>query len=326
MPKTKTKTEKSDSIKHSIPVPSAKEPAVLNMDDIINQFRGGVPATSTKASAKDRPTIDLDDKTQSDFVEFSAAKVVLDDAKRNFEEKYEAVVGDIFDRWVDVLWETKTQPENPSIKAHIRGRLEATGIFTISTGGSLKIDMPTVLPGEAMEDAMVREMVNAKIGKDNATRLVSQEMSFVPNWEVNFTDMMRGVIKSGKLAPSNETQKSAAGTLFLAIQGRDPDGKPMTPSQRMKMLERIDESGWVAIQSNLSENTTYVPALKNADTFLDRICDYADTREELGYILKLIKPVKSMRSVQFGVSDSTEVRHERLVKEAENMIGCKSEK
>lgn len=324
MPKTKTtKTESSE--KHSIPV--AKEPVgVLNMDDIINQFRGGVTPTPKKSSAKDRPVIDLDDHTQRAFVDFSAAKVVLDDAKSNYEGKYEEVVGEIFDRWADVLWETKTQPENPSIKASIKGRLEATGLFTISTGGSLKIDMPEVLPGEAMEDAMVRGMVNAGVSERNATKLVSQEVSFVPMWEVNLTDMMRGVIRSGKLTPSNDNQKNAAGMLFLAIQGRGPDGHPVTPSERIRMLEKIDESGWLAIQSNLADNTTYAPVLKDGDTFLDRVCGYAETREELGFILKIIKPVRSMRSVQFAVSDSSDIRHDRLVKEAEKMIGCKSEK
>lgn len=329
MPKSKTsKPAQSEITKHSVPMPiqAAQDSPVLNMDDIINQFRGAVAPTTKKSSVKDRPIIDLDDQTQRDFVDFAAAKVVLDDAKANYEGKYDEVVGEIFDRWVDTLWETKTQPENPSIKASIKGRLEATGLFTISTGSSLKIDMPEVLPGEAMEHAMVRGLVASGVSETNAARLVKEEMSFVPKWELNLTDMMRGVIKSGKLTPSTDVQKNAAGMIFLAIQGRGPDGKPLTPAGRVKMLEGINEAGWVALQSNLGDNTTYAPVLKDGDTFLDRVCGYADTREELGFILGRIKPVRSMRSVEFAVSDDADTRRERLVEEAKDMIGCKGSK
>jgi hypothetical protein len=329
MPKTKTTTDNAETVKHSVPMPmseAASDQSVLNMDDIINQFRGGVAPTTKKSSAKDRPVIDLDDQTQRDFVDFAVAKVVLDDAKVNYEGKYDEVVSEIFDRWIDTLWETKTQPENPSIKAHVKGRLDATGLFTISTGSSIKIDMPEVLPGEAMEHAMIRGLVASGVSESNALRLVKQEMSFVPQWELNLTDMMRGVVKSGKLTPSTDVQKSAAGMLFLSIQGKGPDGKPLTPAGRLKMLEGINEVGWHALQSNLGDNTTYAPVLKDGDTFLDRVCGYADTREELGFILGRIKPVRSMRSVEFAVSDNAETRRQRLVKEAEEMIGSKGSK
>lgn len=325
--KTETQAEtQTETLKHSIPTPSPAEPPVLNMDDIINQFRGGIAPTVKKTSSKDRPVIDLDDQTQKSFVDFAAAKVLLDDAKANHEEKYSEVVGEIFERWVDTLWSTKTQPENPSIQAYVKGRLEAKGLFTISTGGSLKIDMPEVMPGEAMEHAMVRGLTASGVSDAHAARLVKEEMSFVPQWEVNLTDMMRGTIRSGKLTPSNDTQKTAAGMLFLAIQGVGPDGKPLSTDGRLKLLESVSEAGWIALQSNLGAHTTYAPVLKDGDTFLDRVCNYADTREELGAVLGKIKPVKSMRSVEFAVSDSAQARHQRLVDEAKDMVGCKSSK
>lgn len=325
MPKPKTTkttaaTNDTDAVKHSIPVPVVSETPILNVEDLINQYRPSVAPTTATKSVKDRPVIDLDESAQKDFVSFAAAKVVLDDAKSNHETKYKQVVEEVFDRWVDVLWESKTQPENPSIKAHIKGRLEATGLFTISTGGTMKVDMPAVLPGEPMEKAMIRGLVERGVSESNAGRLVKQEMSFVPQWGIDLTDMMRGVVKSGKLTPSTDVQKNSAGVLFLAIQGNGPDGRPLTSEGRVKLLESISEQGWAAIQANLRENTSYVPVLKDGDTFLDRVCGYADTREELGFILGMIKPVRSMRSVEFAVSDSADDRHRRIVEEAKEMV------
>lgn len=313
-------TPETESAKHSIPVPVVSEAPMLNVDDLINQYRPSVAPTTGTKSVKDRPVIDLDESTQKDFVSFAAAKIVLDDAKANHESKYKQVVEEVFDRWVDVLWETKTQPENPSIKAYIKGRLEATGLFTISTGGTMKIDMPAVQQGEPMERAMIRGLVERGVSEANAGRLVKQEISFVPQWEIDLTDMMRGVMKSGKLTPSTDVQKNAAGVLFLAIQGNGPDGRPLTPEGRLALLQGISEIGWAALQTNLRDNTTYAPMLKDGDTFLDRVCGYAENREELGCILGMFKPVRSMRSVEFAVSDNAEDRRSRLVEEAKEMV------
>lgn len=87
------------------------------------------------------------------------------------------------------------------------------------------------------------------------------------------------------------------------------------------MLKGITDDGWFAIKANVEGRTTYFPTLVDSADFLDRICEYADSREELGAILTVFNPVYYCSRVKFAVSDSVEDKRERLVEEAKTIIG-----
>jgi hypothetical protein len=158
------------------------------------------------------------------------------------------------------------------------------------------------------------------ISKSNATRLVSEEVSFVPQWSLNFTDMMRGVSKSGTITPATPVQMSAAEALFMVIQGEDAEGNALDAKKRLEMIKEISDDGWEALQRNVSDQTTYQPTMVDGSGFLDRVCGYADDREDLGKILTVFKPVCSLKSVKYAVSDSKEMKNERLFEEFKDLV------
>jgi hypothetical protein len=193
-------------------------------------------------------------------------------------------------------------------------------MFIVSTGSMIKVAMPPVKPGEPLEDALVRSLTEMGISKSNATRLVSEEVSFVPQWSLNFTDMMRGVSKSGTITPATPVQMSAAEALFMVIQGEDAEGNALDAKKRLEMIKEISDDGWEALQRNVSDQTTYQPTMVDGSGFLDRVCGYADDREDLGKILTVFKPVCSLKSVKYAVSDSKEMKNERLFEEFKDLV------
>ena len=319
MPKTKTtKTSTAaETAKHSVPM---VKPEAAAKKSVIDRFRAKATPTTKKVNKDDRPVIDIDEETQRAFIEYSAVAEVADIAGDEKKTQNKQIVDALYDRFVDVLWDSKTQPSNPSIEARENGRLEATGMFIVSTGSKVSVAMPPVKPGEPLEDALVRSLIEMGISKSNATRLVSEEVSFVPQWNLNFTDMMRGISKSGTITPATPVQMSAAEALFMVIQGEDADGNALDSKKRLEMIKEIGDDGWEALQRNVSDQTTYQPTLVDGSGFLDRVCGYADDREDLGKILTVFKPVCSLKSVKYAVSDSKETKNERLFEEFKDII------
>lgn len=316
--KTATKTPAAaEQTKHSVPM---IKPEAAVKKSVIDRFRAKATPTTKKVSKDDRPVIDIDEETQKAFIEYAAVAEVADIAGDEKKTQNKQIVDALYDRFADVLWDSKTQPSNPTIEARVNGRLEATGMFIVSTGSMIKVAMPPVKPGEPLEDALVRSLTEMGLSKSNATRLVSEEVSFVPQWSLNFTDMMRGVSKSGTITPATPVQMSAAEALFMVIQGEDAEGNALNAKKRLEMIKEISDEGWEALQRNVSDQTTYQPTLVDGSGFLDRVCGYADDREDLGKILTVFKPVCSLKSVKYAVSDSKETKNERLFEEFKDLV------
>jgi len=317
MPKTTNKTESPTAAKHSIPMAGERKSSV------IDRLRKKVKPNTRAVKDSERAVIELDRDTQVKFINYACSKELFDlvDAQKSQQQK--EVSSEIYERFVDALWRSKSQPQNPAIKAETStGRVDAEGTFIVSGGSKIKVNMPEAREDESPEDALVRGLVDVGVKLANAERLVSTEVSFVPQWSLNFTDMMRGEVKGGKITPPTPTQMTAAEILLCVINGEDLEGNELDPKKRSEMLKSITDDGWFAIKANVDAKTTYFPTLVDSADFLDRICEYAESRDELGAILTVFNPVYYCSRVKFAVSDSVEDKRERLVEEAKSIIGA----
>ena len=323
-PVAKKPVAKKPTEKHSVPKIETEKPQMgqINLDNLVGTFGQKTPVNTPQVKKEDRPSIKISEDIQKFFIDFSAIKEISKIASENEKTMNRNITHDIFESYLDVLWQTKTQPQNPSIKCYDEtNKLDATGLFTVSTGSRIKINMPTdFLPGETCDQAIVRSLVELGIDEETSQLLVSKEVSFVPEWRISFTDLLRGVSSSGKITPSTSVQKNAAGQLFLAIQGQDCSGNALSLEDRVQILSQIDEEGWSVLRDNLQSQTTYVPSMVDGDRFLDRVCNYANSREELGNIMTVFKPVLSLRSVAFAVSDSSSQHEIRLLEKCKELI------
>jgi hypothetical protein len=317
MPKTTKKTETTpETVKHSIPMAAGRKTSV------IDRLRKKVKPNTRAVKDSERAVIELERETQAKFINYACSKEIFDlvDAQKTQQQK--EVSGEIYDKFVDALWRSKSQPQNPSIKAATStGRVDAEGTFIVSGGSKIKINMPEAQEDETPEEALVRGLVELGVRLANAESLVSNEVSFVPQWSLNFTDMMRGEVKAGKIVAPTPTQTTAAEILLCVINGEDLDGNELDSKSRSEMLKSITDDGWFAIKANVEGKTTYFPSLVDSADFLDRVCNYADSREELGAILTVFNPVYYCSRVKFAVSDSAEMKKERLIEEAKSIIG-----
>lgn len=321
MPKSKTKieTQSEVEVKHSIP--TAGERGRATTSKVMDRLRQKVKPNKKTVKDADRPVIDIDHETQVKFIEFACTRELFNKVEARDKAQSSEVVSEIYEKYVDGLWESKTRPQNPSIEARdSRGKLDAEGKFIVSGGSRIKIDMPEVHEDEQPEEALIRGLVELGVSNENAESLVSKEVSFTPQFVLNFTDLIRGEMKSNKIVPPTQIQMSAGEVLLCVINGEDLEGNRLTEKTRLEMLKCISSDGWEALRMNVDAKTTYVPILVDADGFLDSVCNYASSREELGLILTVFKPVKYCNAVKFAVSDSAEAKKERILEASRSLL------
>lgn len=306
------------AVRHGIPTMGER---TGRPSSVIERHRARLkPSPSTKEP--ERPVIDIPADVQARFVEFARTKEIFDLVEEQKKVQQKDVSSDIYERFVDAMWQAKCQPKNPNIEARgDSGVVDATGQFIVSAGSKIKIDMPEAMDGEEPEDALVRGLVNAGVEHSNAIRLVEEEVSFVPSWTLSFTDLMRGRISEGKIAEPTETQRSAAEVLFCAINGEDLEGNELDERGRIKLLAEITREGWSAIGREIKDRTSYFPTLADSKGFLDRACGYAGSRDELRGILTVFSPTYYCQRVVFAPNDSAGSKKARMVAEAKEIIG-----
>lgn len=315
MPKTnksaKSVAPAAPAVSHAVPMPNPASPA--KKGSVIDRFRAKAAPTTVKVKEDDRPVVMLDADTEEQFIQYAAASEIF----ARFEERKKSLSAPLtevlFDKYVDALWNSKRRPQNPNIKASADGKLEATGMFTVTAGQRVQVPMPPVNPGEPLEDAMIRSLTGIGMSRTNAATFVTNEISFVPKWDLNFTESLQA---------DDDNQRTAAEVLFCVINGEDADGNALDLASRLSFLESISENGWNALRDKITGSTTYVPSLVDGDGFLDRVCMYVDSRDELGKLLTLFKPVKGFRSVKFAVSDTETAKNQKLLAESKSVIGA----
>lgn len=321
---TKKKTEKTVEkvdveVKHSIP--TAGERSSPTKSRVIDRFRAKAKPNTKAVRADERPVVELDTETQHRFVDFAAAKELFDLVEAEKSTLSKEVSRSIYEKFVDALWHAKSQPQNPAIKVkNSVGKLDAEGQFIVQGGSKIKVNMPEVGEDEQPEEALVRALTDLGLPHASADSLVGAEVSFVPQWSLNFTDLLRGEVREGKIVPPTDTQTNAAEALFCVLNGEDAEGNRLDSKGRLELLKSISEDGWKALNENVEGHTSYFPTLVDSANFLDRVCNYASSREELDAILTVFTPVYFCSRVKFAVSDSAEGKTERLLDEAKSIL------
>jgi hypothetical protein len=322
--KSETKIE-SETVKgserHSIPTMGERRPSPKG-SSVIDRHRRKLKPTTKSFKDSERPVIALSPSTQDKFVDFSCIKEIFDLVEKDKKQQQSEVSSEIYERFVDALWIGKCQPANPNIEAkNASGVVDAKGQFIVSAGSKIKINMPETKEGDEPEDTLISSLINAGVNPANAERLVANEVSFVPSWSLNFTDLMRGEVREGKINAPTQTQKSAADILFCAINGEDLEGNEIGDRERLTLLSSISNDGWIALKADIDKRTVYVPVLVDSKDFLDRVCSYADNRDELRAILAVFSPVYYCQRVVFAPGDSETVKKGRMLDKAKVIVG-----
>lgn len=305
--------DKADEMKHSIPAIDTSDMDLDMGASVLDEYAPDESTTTTKPTKKDRPVVHLDDETQESFVRFVMLKTIADVMDNKKKENTNSVYSKIFEKYTKTLWANKTQPMNPSIMVkNSNGETEASGLFVVMVGSKIKINTISV-EKENPKVTLVRALIAQGVSEENSKKIVQEQVFFTPEFSLNFTEMINGKIISGKLNKPTEDEKNCATILFKSIFDSFSDEE-----SRLKMLSKISKEGWSLLKNSINSKVIYQPKLKDGANFLDNVCRYASSYEELCGILKVFIPLYYCKSCAFAPTDPNRIP--RLISLSSDML------
>ena len=226
-----------------------------------------------------------------------------------FEESSDALklklVDACFDMYLKRWWSDRIRPSNPLVQAlNDDGLIDSQVLFVLNDKFNINITNPqqeSEFTVEWAQKAAILSLVNAGLSKAKAQKFVEMEIECtITTHFLTLSEMMDGRIGPGrKKIPSSATTQEAGRKLllFLAWNGKTKD------------IEAFSEDEIAAITYN---RLSWVPR----PSMLERIFNYAKTIEEMKCILSVFSPVLTIRSEEYGISDTTEKRKKRLIEAA----------
>jgi hypothetical protein len=199
-------------------------------------------------------------------------------------------------------WKTdQSRPSNPLVQIlNDEGVVDCQLLFILND----KFNVNIVGPQETSEfnedwatKAAIDALTNAGLTKAKATKFVEMEIDCAITCHfLTLSEMMEGHIGTGRrrIPPSASTQEAGRKMLlFLNWSGKSKNIEPLTEDE---------------INAITYNKVSWIPR----PGMLERVFNYAKSLEELKIILSIFSPVLSIRSEEFGVSDTNTSRNNRL--------------
>lgn len=273
------------------------------------------PAPSIKPA---KTELELTPELDAIFERYGGVKSLFDDVEARLEIEKSFLKDGCFDLYLERFWEYKTQLQNPPIKRDKKGAvagtvdIEAMYIFT----SNLKLQMPQLKENQEPRDALIEEFAERLADKgmqqarEVATRLVDTEIDFTPKTGDTLDRLLNGHSEGdGKTriwVPASEAEQ-ALGTkvLFLLDCRNVADLKQenlLTDDEMQQVIRPIDR---ISIRPG----------------FLNRVCGYVNSLDQLKEVFKIIKPNGYVSRCQFGKSDTDAERNNRKFAIAKQILG-----
>lgn len=310
---------KSDAAEQ-VAIPTAGTGAPSKKLNLAARFMSKAKPATKSVAKKDRPVLQISDELAELIRNYAPTKEIFDVVSARNEREKKEVNDGLWESWIDALWSKKSKPETPAIKVkNDEGVLDVEAMFIVNAGSKIKVDCPPTGEDQQPDEVFVQALVDLGVGQSDAENLVEKEIDFTPLWSLDLTSLMHGKFGS-TFAPATAIQRQASEKLFLFLQGCDADGNPLDDASSATLS--LDDNERDALQEHINSQVKYSAKLTDGDGFLDRVCQYAHTREQLGAILSMLKPVFYISRVKFAVSDDPTRKAERLIEEAASRLGA----
>jgi hypothetical protein len=276
--------------------PAADDPMAL-----LGQLQAETPLTLVDTNSKSRPTLELSPAARKAFEAWVPAKKLCDTFTINEDLLNVEFKGLVFDQWIDLVWEKKAIPQNPRFNTDKKG----TNLPDMSA--MFQVQKRLSVQGESAAET-TQLLIDMGVDAQNAKALVAVEISYTPVTALrSFTELSQGHRDEGEWVPATDVERAAASKLLLFAMGK--------PSEPLNADERK-----VAITNDPCV------VVKSPNDFFGRILTYANTRDQLAAIFKVIQPVYFNGQAKFAISDTVKARADRLVDEAKSVLGTNLEK
>jgi len=300
--KTDVKSAPSQVQKVSIPLPRDTGP--INAADLLASLKGK-KKTAGKTAQTDRPALSLTQTAMEAVRKWIPLNLLFNYFESKHKAAQTAMDEELKDLYYDAMWDAKSQPVNPKLLVsdeHGKPDMEAMLIVM----EKFRVEMPEIVEDDDKDSVvykMIEIFVRIGVNKDKASLLVKNEM-LIEEWKsIPLTELMVGKKVGKDFVPPSAYGKSAAEKLILAIM----TGSPLNLTE--------------AEQEAMVVSTAFQVSVKGG--FLNRVCSYCDTKEQLKAIMKLVvKPVLAHRGAKIGISNTLAERNARLIASAENVLGA----
>jgi hypothetical protein len=277
---------------------------------LAERFRAKAKPETKTVKAADRPKLDPTPELIELFKEYAPLKQIFDLVTERNEREKKAINKLVWAEYLKVLWQKKSQPKNPAIEVKgDNGKVDITAMYQVNTGSKIKVNMPPTEEGQEPDEVLVEALVDAGLEPEDAISLVQKEIDFTPRWSLDLTEL---------LTSKNDIERGAAEKFFIFAQREDENGEPIAPDAPLVLTPEE----WGYIGNHINARCKFDARLTDGDNFLDRVCDYVHSQEQLGTVLTFITPLAFINRTKFGVNDNPADRNDRLIEKAASILGA----
>jgi hypothetical protein len=261
----------------------------------LSKKAGAKPAAATQA----KPEITFTDPAIAEVMDkWAGAKPLFDIFKTAADNSLGELKGESFTRYTQSLWATKSKPKNPEISTLKDGRQYHRAIFQVVQ--TFKVEMPFSDTEDPNDTAVNTLRSVAQLDEADAVNLVKNELDFTPDLDVRFKECMEGHRVDGTWVEPTALEKAAGNTLYNYLMGISANF--LTP----------EETEVIVISK---------PNVRVKSGFVERVCTYVHSLEQLRAVLSVIKPQKRMSGLKYAQTENEEGKRQFLVAAAAEIIG-----
>jgi hypothetical protein len=286
---------------------------------LLTKITSGAKVAPKKSDNRaNRPEFELNESLSETFKRFAGAFALSEVIEARLEQEKGSLSEGVFEIWVEKLWKTKSPPPNPYITADKDGVPDVQSIFQVQERFCL--DLPEVPEDKELEQVLIEKFTELFVATDmdqadaeaSAFRFVNNELDLNPKTTIDLSKLVfghyEGEGKNRTFVEASENEQALAAKVLGLLGCR-------TKEELMEMEPITEEESKQLIEQKLN-----VTVKKG---FLQRVCTYVHSIDQLKAIFLVIKPVKFPSKTKFGVNDTPEAKNTRLLDEAKSILGVK---
>lgn len=280
-------------------------PVVQSVTNVLDSLIASLPVVKPINKGKiAKWNIDLDENGQEVFERWIEAKILSEPVLQRMENSKDALNAICLREFTEKFYEARNRPSNPQLVCTKEGKEDhtATWLFT----DKFKVRLPEVQDGQDAKTTYIAAFCEIGLHATEAEKLVHNELIINPVIGVRpINDLLNGHFgKSREFIPASDIEKSAGRKLAAFLTARSESTfEPLTDEERMVMIER--DNG-VAVRTG----------------FLERVCSYVKSANELMAIFKLLQPVVYPSYAKFAINDNPVEQGNRKISAAAHILGA----
>jgi hypothetical protein len=256
-----------------------------DLDKMMNKLAKKASKKQPAKSTEQKTRLVLSDEGQAVFQNFVKAKA-LNEITSKEEAQQKSLLNEItLETWTQKLWEDNALPTTTEILSH---NSDNTVDMSLTLSITTKFNIQS--KEEDPKNSVVELLRTAGLSAAKSKKIVNEELDFTPTL---------GIRTFNDLASGTDEEKACAVKMMAFFTGEKTEA-PTDEEQAMILVN----SNKITVKAG----------------FLNRVCTYVKSLDELRMVFKVIKPGVTNKSAKFGKNDSEMARAKRLSAEATDLL------